>query len=75
MNCFRVNGQLDRKFLRVSAVYRLLKNGTITTKERAVELLDQRRVEKSRATVEVWLGGPLKHLNIKRPSTDGGSNE
>lgn len=60
MNCFRqtFDGSLDRKFLRVSAVYRLMRKGIIG-KVRALELLAQRHTQAEmktlRATVDLWL--------------------
>ena len=60
----RHDGKLDRQYLRICAVYRLLKRGQITSKARAVELLKQRRVAVPRATVEMWLAHPLKSVSV-----------
>lgn len=71
MNVFRCtpDRSLDREYLRVCAVYRLLKSGRIN-KGQAIEI-SQRRIRGSyrkpqgwlEATIEIWLGGPLRHLN------------
>lgn len=55
MNLFRhaKDGSLDRQYLRICAVYRLMKSGRIT-KDTAVALLEQRKVSKARQTVELW---------------------
>ena len=55
MNLFRhaKDGALDRQYLRICAVYRLMKAGRIA-KDRAVQLLEQRNVSKARQTVEIW---------------------
>lgn len=46
-------GKLDRVYLRTCAVYRLLKHGRID-KARALEIAPHLR-----ATIEIWLSGPL----------------
>ena len=58
MNAFRQtpDSRLDRQYLRVSAVYRLLIRQRIG-KARAVELLEQRKVKNPRALVGFWLEG------------------
>jgi hypothetical protein len=68
MNLFRCgtpDGSLDKKYLRVCSVYRMLKRGLIG-KSRALELLAQRHTEsemkKLRGTVELWRAGPLKNM-------------
>jgi len=55
-NLFRMtyNGKLDRQYLRICAVYRLLRKGVIT-RERAIELLVERGVAKASQTVSLWL--------------------
>ncbi len=53
-----MTGKLDRVGLRVHAVYRLLDRHKID-KERAVELLKQRKVSAALALVENWLAWPL----------------
>lgn len=65
MNLFRCgteDGSLDRKYLRVCSVYRLLRK-KIINKSRALELLAQRHspteMKTLRGTVELWLSGPL----------------
>lgn len=60
MNLFRtkLDGSLDREYLRICAVYKLLKLRRID-KPRAIELLGQRRVTRPSALVEIWLNGPL----------------
>ena len=59
---------LDRKYLRVCSVYRLLRK-RIIDKGRALELLAQRHtpgeMKTLRATVEIWLNGPLRRDGIK----------
>lgn len=59
----RDDGSLDRKYLRVCAVYRMMKRCGLG-KERALELLAGRHTKKEmailRGTVELWLSGPLK---------------
>lgn len=66
MNLFRCgtpDGSLDRKYLRVCLVYRLMRKG-IVGKARALELLSQRHNPREMralmGTVEMWLAGPLK---------------
>lgn len=63
MNLFRctLDGSLDRQYLRVCAVYRLLKK-QIIDKVRAVELLEQRKVPKALAVVELWLANPKRSI-------------
>lgn len=66
-NIFRhtPDGSLDRQYLRICAVYRLLKRGQITSKARAVELLAERKVKTARATVEVWMtGAQMRHVTL-----------
>lgn len=60
MNAFRhtPNGSLDRPYLRVCAVYRLMRQRRID-KPRAIELLKARRVPHAQALVELWLAGAL----------------
>lgn len=55
MNLFRhaKDGSLDKGYLRICAVYKLISCGRIE-KERAVELLTERNVSKARQTVELW---------------------
>lgn len=61
MNAFYITGKLDKQFLRIAACYRLLRRGIIDP-ERAIDLLDERRVNKPRRLVEVWLTGyQLRH--------------
>lgn len=61
MNLFRCgteDGSLDRKYLRICAVYRLLQK-RIIDKARALDLLAQRHTEGEmkglRNTVELWM--------------------
>lgn len=68
MNLFRCgtpDGSLDKKYLRVCSVYRLLKRQVIG-KARALELLAQRHTEKEmnslRGTVELWRAHSLKNM-------------
>jgi hypothetical protein len=68
MNLFRCgtpDGSLDRKYLRVCAVYRLLKK-QIIGQTRALELLAQRHspseMKSLRGTVELWKAYPLKNM-------------
>lgn len=65
MNMFRCtpDGKLDRQYLRVCAVYRLMKAQRIG-KARAIALLNERRVPVSRSVVELWMSGPFKRLSI-----------
>lgn len=60
-----ITGALDRKYLRVAAVYRLLRKGIIG-RARAMELLAQRHTPAEmrtlRGTVELWAAGPLKGM-------------
>ena len=71
MNLFRLtnDGSLDRKYLRVCSVYRLLKRDRVN-KARALELLAQRHtpieMRTLRATVELWLTGPLAHCALAK---------
>lgn len=56
---------LNRKFLRVCTVYRLLKR-QIIGKSRALELLAERHTGKEmkilRATVDLWQAQPIKNM-------------
>ncbi len=68
MNLFRCgtpDGSLDRKYLRVCAVYRLLKK-QIIGQQRALELLAKRHTSSEmkmlRGTVELWKAHPLKDM-------------
>lgn len=67
MNLFRQtkDGSLDRKYLRVCAVYRLLSKRMID-RSRAIEFLAQRHtpMRSLRKTVELWLAHPLKNLSF-----------
>lgn len=67
MNLFRQtpDRSLDRKYLRVCAVYRLLKVKRIGA-ARALELLAQRHsqteMKSLRGTVELWRAHPLRDM-------------
>lgn len=67
MNLFRCtpDRSLDRKYLRVCAVYRLLKRHVIG-QARALELLAQRHAPKEmqtlRGTVSLWRAHPIKDM-------------
>ena len=68
MNLFRAgtkDGSLDKKYLRVCAVYRLLRKQVIG-QARALELLAQRHSAKEmatlRGTVELWRAHPLPNM-------------
>lgn len=69
MNLFRQtpDQSLDRKYLRVCAVYRLMRK-QIIGKSRAIELLAERHSEKEmkmlRGTVELWMAHPFKNIEI-----------
>jgi len=69
MNLFRQtkDRSLDRKYLRVCAVYRLLSK-QIIGKSRAIELLAERHsaqeMKSLRGTVDLWLSHPLKRLDF-----------
>lgn len=57
MNCFRLsNGKLDRKFLRTCAVFKLLRQGRITSYDRALELLRERHGNDRSIenTLQIW---------------------
>ena len=56
-------GSWNHEYLRICVVYRLLSRGRIG-KARACELLAQRRVEKPLRLVELWMGGPLRRMEI-----------
>lgn len=56
MNAFYITGKLDRQYMRIAACYRLLRRGVINP-ERAIDLLAERRVDKPRRLVELWLSG------------------
>lgn len=58
------DGSLDRQFLRVCTVYRLLIRQRIG-KARAVELLEQRKVKLPKALIGFWLSGhQFRNLEI-----------
>lgn len=59
MNIFRCtpDNSLDKQFLRVCAVHRLLDRGRVT-KARAIELLAQRKVQNPQRLVEFWAANP-----------------
>lgn len=67
MNLFRQtkDGSLDRKYLRVCAVYRLLRKRTVG-QARALELLAQRHtpteMKTLRGTVQLWKAHPLPNM-------------
>ncbi len=68
MNLFRAgmkDGSLDRKYLRVCAVYRLLRK-QIIGQARALELLAQRHTAKEmetlKGTVGLWRAHPLPEM-------------
>lgn len=67
MNIFRMthDGSLDRKYLRVCAVYRLLRKHIIG-RARAIELLAARHnageMRKLLGTVDIWRAGPIKDM-------------
>lgn len=68
MNLFRCgtkDGSLDRKYLRVCSVYKLLKRQTIG-QARALELLAKRHspveMNSLRGTVELWKAHPIKNM-------------
>lgn len=68
MNLFRCgtkDGSLDKKYLRVCSVYRLLKRRVIG-QTRALELLAQRHsateMKRLRGTVELWKAHPIKDM-------------
>lgn len=67
MNLFRQtpDRSLDRKYLRICAVYRLLQK-QIIGKARAIELIAQRHTAKEmktlRATVDIWHAHPIKNM-------------
>ncbi len=67
MNLFRCtpDRSLDRKYLRVCAVYRLLKKRTIG-QARAIELLAQKHGEAEmkslRGLLDLWRAHPLKEM-------------
>lgn len=68
MNDFRnIDGNFNRKYLRVCSVYRLLKRGVIGY-SRARELLAQRHTEREMqtldATISIWKSGPFKDMEI-----------
>lgn len=55
MNLFRLStGKLDKQYLRTCAVFKLMKQGNITSKARALELLEQRHGKRS--TIKHTLG-------------------
>ena len=68
MNLFRISPELplDRKYLRVCSVYRLLRRGIIGRK-RAFELLAERHTETEmkpiRGLVDLWKSGPIKDMS------------
>lgn len=67
MNLFRQtkDGSLDRKYLRVAAVYRLLRK-RIIGQARALELLAAKHtpteMKSLRGTVELWKAHPLPNM-------------
>lgn len=61
MNLFRDEyGKLDRGYLRICAVYKLMKSGRITSKARALDLLPTVRDRSLINTVEIWISGLAK---------------
>lgn len=56
----RTTGKLDRRGLRVSAVYRLFMQKHLIGRERAIELLAQRKVEHATHLVELWVKWPAQ---------------
>lgn len=67
-NIFRdpMTGELDRQFLRNSAVWRLIKAGRVTSKAHAIRLLAERGNKVARGTVEVWMTShSMRHVTLK----------
>lgn len=58
-NLFRMtpDGRLDKQYLRICAVGRLVDQGRLT-RARAVDLLQERGVKNAGATVDIWLAYP-----------------
>jgi hypothetical protein len=66
MNMFRrSDGQLDRQYLRTAAVFKMMKQGKITSKQVALSLLEERHGKRSniKNTLEIWIR-ENKDLNI-----------
>lgn len=63
MNLFRCtpDQSLDREYLRICAVHRLLSRKRIGF-ARAVELLGERRVKEPKRLVELWRGSHLAEM-------------
>lgn len=68
MNLFRAgtkDGSLDRKYLRVCTVYRLLRK-SIIGRQRALELLAEKHsateMQSLRGTVDLWKAHSIKHM-------------
>lgn len=57
-------GKLDRQYLRICAVYRLLMRNQAIGKDRAIELLAQCKVEKPVRLVELWLANPIQKFAV-----------
>lgn len=65
MNLFRCtpDRSLDREYLRICAVYKLLKVQRIG-RQRAIDLLAEKKVEKPCRLVELWAANPLKNIDM-----------
>lgn len=59
------DGSLDRKYLRVCSVYKIFMRQKRVTKERAIELLRQKKVGNEKALVEMWERWPPQSLFIR----------
>lgn len=60
-----MTGELDRKYLRVCAVYRLLKRRKIGKKDAMKLLADKHTASEMKilkGTVEGWASGPIKNM-------------
>jgi hypothetical protein len=64
----KVNGYIDYQYIRTSCVYKLIRQGKITSKSVALYLLEEKHGKNSsiKGTLEIWLSGPLKHCEVTR---------
>lgn len=58
------DGSLDKQYLRICAVHKLLDRGLVG-KDRAIDLLAQRKVTKPGRLVELWLANPRKEFSVE----------
>jgi len=67
MNVFinHETGKLDKGYLRICAVYKLLIEHKKISKYRAIELIEQRNRINAKQLVEIWLRKPITKFDFQ----------